>query len=167
VIPSLPEKFNQIRLVAPYIALLARMEGNRGAISFKRNVPRGHGLSLSELAKVCNVLRLVSTSQEKGLTIRFGINEVGDFKSFASDVTFDPEFVGFASLVECAASIAKHFDLALNTLVDTDGLLEEEFDIRVMHAGFNRDASVGETQTSLRSRTDLTGKKAVVLLPSV
>jgi hypothetical protein len=167
VIPALPQKFNQIRLVAPYIALLCRMEGERGAVSFELNVPRGYGLPLSELAKVCKVLRLVSNSQEKGLTIRFGANNVGDFKSFAPGVAFDPEFVRFASLVECAASIAKHFDLDLNTPIDTDELLVDEFDIRMMHAGFNRDVNVGETLTSLRSRGELTGKKAVVIMPSV
>lgn len=163
VIPGLPLKYYRFRFVAPYFSLLLHSEDGRWAMSFQLHVPTGADLPLSELSKACRVLRLLSQGQ--CLTIRFGSSDALTFQGPAG--TMDPEFQRFAGLVECVASIARHFDLDANTMIETDDLLDDEFQIVTMYAGFNRGAKVLGTSVSMSSSTDLTGKRAVSLVPCV
>jgi hypothetical protein len=153
VIPFLPPEYNRVRFRARGIDMTLRQEAGRPVITIKFPLP-GTGESpdspehppLAELARACRVVRLVSQAREKGAWIE--VAGVAPLRAQLAPIQLDPELCRLALIVESAAAIVSDFGIEADTQVDIDELMENAFDVVLVHAGLRRDVGVFDTSVS-------------------
>jgi hypothetical protein len=165
--PDLPPEHNILRFVAPFVSFLSLPKNETfAAFHVKFKIPgKGAELPLRELSKVCKCVRLLTRAQEHGLRADFILNNVShSFGLGNPHFEPDPEFLRLVSVVEAATSVAKFFDLDMDTIVDPGDLLRREFQVLLLAAGFEGTVATWDLRFGAEVDETVVGKMAAASL---
>jgi hypothetical protein len=144
VVPFLPPEYNRVRFVAPGIDILLREDQGRAIAGMTFPIPgitiEGEQASLTEFAKACKVVRLISQAGDKGIWM--DIAGLASSRVQLSAPKLDPEVPRLALVIESAAAVISGFGIETGADVDVGDLLENAFDVTLMHAGLRRDVGI-------------------------